>query len=91
MARGALLTSDQVAGFRVAIARMEGKLDAALALRTDFEEFEEETRLALRTLDITVTRLESFKAVAIWVAGVGGMVLAGAIGTIFTFMLNRGP
>lgn len=91
LTRSAILTSEQIAGFRVAIARMEGKLDAALALKVDFEDFETETRATIRTLEIAISKLDSFKAVAIWVAGLAGMVLVGSIGTIFAFMLNKGP
>lgn len=85
------MTNEQIGGFRVSIARMEGKLDAALSLRVEFEAYEKTVNGALLTLQLQMSRLESFKAVAVWVAGIVGMVLAGAIGTIFAFLLNRGP
>lgn len=91
LTRGSILTAEQITGFRISIARMEGKLDAALALREDFEEFEKETQTTLEDIKLKLGKLESFKAVALWVAGVVGMILAGSIGTIFSFILNRGP
>jgi hypothetical protein len=85
MSRSTILTSEQVAGFRVAMARMEGKLDAALALKAEVVELREENQgLALK-----VNRLEAHMGVLMWVGGVAGIVLAGGIGTLFTFFLNR--
>lgn len=85
MARGTILTSEQVAGFRVSIARMEGKLDAALALKAEVEEMRDE----MQEMALKVNRLEAHMGVLIWVSGVAGMLLAGGIGTLFTFFLNR--
>lgn len=88
LSRSAFMTSEQLSGFRVSIARMEGKLDAALALREDFEDFEEKTDVRVRALELKVTQLEGFKAVSIWVAGLVGMLMVGCIGTLFAFILN---
>lgn len=89
LSREALLTSEQIGNFRVAIARMEGKLDAALAVREDFEEYKEKTSEAIVNLGLQVSKLESFRGVMLWIAGLLSGVIVAVISALAYYVINH--
>lgn len=64
-----MMSPEGIASMRETIARMEGKLDAALALKRDFDIFEGEARIALNEANTRLVKLEAFNGFLLWIAG----------------------
>ncbi len=77
MSKGHMVPSEQLSAFREALARMDGKLDAALSLRREFDAHEKAINGELVDIKVRLAKLEGFRGVMVWLAG--GSALAAAL------------
>lgn len=62
-------TQEVINALRVSLARIEGKLDAALTLRRDFEAYRSRSDDELEDVRTRLTKAEGWQAAAHWIAG----------------------
>lgn len=66
-----VFTTEVITALRVGLARIEGKLDAALTLRRDFEDYKKAVSVELEDHGTRLTKAEAWQGFAMWIVGAG--------------------
>lgn len=70
-------------------ARIEGKLDAVLTLRAEFDKFRDDAASKRADYEGRISKVESWQGFAVWLAGGVWALTVAIVGASIAFILNH--